>query len=109
MANLRSLRVSARKEIDNAIIVRLQHRDSTRNVGDSMNVFQSYVARIRKEKLNDLKRNLGNRPPLFNPSNKRACVRVVTLGGCEVAMQATQHLYAHMQVSISVDTLRRAL
>jgi transcriptional regulator with XRE-family HTH domain len=60
--------------------------DSTKDVAESMNVSQNYIARIEKKKTSDVAPNHGGKPPLYIFTEKKACVRAVTLGGIEVAI-----------------------
>ena len=109
MVYLEELSASARTDLDNSILVKLQAGRSTRDVASELQVSQSHVARLRRKRLFDIPASSGGRPQALTDAQKRACIRAVTSGGFEVATHATQHVREECQVTVSVDTVRRVL
>lgn len=109
MVHLDELCGSARKDLDNSILVMLQAGRTTRDVAHELQVSQSHVARLRKKRLCDLPASSGGRPQVLSDAQKRACVRAVTSGGFEIATQVAQHVRKECHVTVSVDTVRRTL
>ena len=65
MVHLDELCGSARKDLDNSILVMLQAGRTTRDVAHELQVSQSHVARLRKKRLCDLPASSGGRPQVL--------------------------------------------
>jgi transposase len=109
MVYLEELSASARTDLDNSILVKLQAGRSTRDVGNELQVSQSHVARLRRKRLSDIPTSSSGRPQALTNTQKRACIRAVTSGGFETTTQATKYVREECQVTVSVDTVRRVL
>jgi hypothetical protein len=49
MVHLKELSASARRDLNNSIVVKLEAGSSTRDVANELQVSQSYIARIKKK------------------------------------------------------------
>ena len=87
MVHLDELYGSARRDLDNSILVMLQTGRTTRDVALELQVSHSHVARLRKKRLCDLPASSGGRPQVLSDAQKRACVRAITSGVFETAKQ----------------------
>ncbi len=62
MVYLKELSASARTDLDNYILVKLQAGRSTRDVASELQVSQSHVSRLRRKRLFDIPTSSGGRP-----------------------------------------------
>lgn len=109
MVHLKELSASARRDLNNSIVVKLEAGSSTRDVANELQVSQSYIARIKKKRLPDLEASCGGRPQVLTDAQKRVCIKAATLGGIDAATQIAQHVRGECHVTVSVDTVRRVL
>lgn len=89
MLYLNQLFASARIDLDNSIIVKLQDdssmRDVATDVANELQVTQNYVVQIRKKRLFDFWPSSGGRPQMLTNTHKKICIKVATLGGVDIA------------------------
>ena len=87
MVYLKELSSSARRDLDNSTIVKLEAGSSTRDVANELQVTQSHVAQVKKRRLPDLEASRGSRPQVLTDAQKRVCTKATILGGIDVATQ----------------------
>ena len=82
---------------------------STRVVAKSLGFSQSTVNRVRKKYCSNLELPKRDVPKILTTSERRRAVRLVTIGGLEIAVQATKVLREDRKVDCCDNTLRSAL
>jgi hypothetical protein len=91
MVSLRSLSAAGRKQIEEATLEKLRRGESIRNVARDLQVSQSWVAQFCKQhlsELSDVNHSFGGRPHVCSATDRRACVREITMGGLETCTQS---------------------
>lgn len=79
MMYLEELCASARRDLDNSILVKLQAGRSSRNVASELQVSQSHVAILRRKRLFDIPTSsYSGRPQALTNTHYRACIGVIT-------------------------------
>ena len=91
------------------IVNLLELGKSSREIAEEVHVSHSAVLRVRRQMCPATPRRVGGRPPKLSPSHRRALVRRVTTGKCLTATRAARELANTDNVSVSRDTVARAL
>ena len=97
------------KDVEDVVVSKLCHGSSTRIGVEELNLSQSYIQRIKQQRLPSLKCPLQDRPRVLSSRQKRVCIHLVILGGKENASEAIKELRESEGVNVSGWTVRRAL
>ena len=93
----------------NKVILHLEQGRSTRKIEALTGVSRSTINRVSaKESLGRIVKQKG-RPPKLTQRDKLYCVRQMTIGGKETAVQTRKALEEEVRVSVSTNTVRRGL
>ena len=90
-------------------IALLQNGCSTREVSRLLGICQSTCSRIQREYAPHVERLRGGRPKSITPAQRRACVRAITQGGLNTAVDVRNALSEQLNVVVSTNTVRRTL
>lgn len=82
---------------------------SVREVARKIGVSSATVCRIKKNLNSELGHNKGGRPAILSAEDKRYCVRLMTKGKVDNAVNVKKMLETDFGIQASPDTVRRAL
>ena len=91
------------------IVVLLMKGKSIRVVAKSLGFSQSTVNRMRKKHCSNLELPKRGVPKIFTTSKRRRTVRLITVGGLEIVVQAAKVLREGREVGFCDNTLRSTL
>jgi len=97
------------KDVKNCIIQRLESGDSYRVIAKAVGVSRATVQRVANTTFPDRSIEKQGRPPKLTERDKLYCVRQMTTGGKETAVDVAKSLRDDLGVSVHVDTVRNAL
>src|SRR5690349_8911669 len=99
---------SISKDIENSVIQRLDAGESYRKIGQTLDISHVTVKRVADRAFPGRKVEKKGRPPKLTERDKLYCVRQVTRGGKETAVEVAKELERNLGVSAHVDTVRNA-
>ena len=82
---------------------------SSREVANIVGLSQSKVNKIRKKHFENIVMPRGSRPQALTTLKKRYVVRLVTIGGLDLVVNATRELKSVSRVDVCVETAKNAL
>jgi len=97
------------KDIENRIIQRLESGDSYRTIAKEVGVGRSTVQQVANKVFPDRSIEKKGRPSKLTERDKLYCVRQITAGGKETAVDVAKSLKEDLGVSVHVNTVRNAL
>jgi len=97
------------KDIENSIIQHLNSEDSYRKTARAVGVSLATVQRVANRALPGRKVEKKGRPPKLTERDKLYCVRQLTIGGKETAVDVAKSLREELGVSVHVDTVCNVL
>jgi transposase len=97
------------KDVENSVIKHLQDGLNTRKIAKMVGISPATVSRIANRALPGRIVEKNGRPPKLTRRDKLYCVRQITVGGKETAFEVRKSLVSDVGVSVSTDTVRRAL
>lgn len=97
------------KDTENRIIQHLVSGDSYRSVASSVGVSLATVWRVANKVFPDRSVAKMGRLPKLTRRDRLFCVRELTIGGKETAVDVARSLQENLGVSVHVDTVRNAL
>jgi transposase len=97
------------KRIENDIVYHLQNGFSNRETAKRVGVSRSTVNRIAHKVFSESMVEKKGRPPKLTPRDKLYCVRQITMGGKETAVDVRRALEKDVGVSVCNNTVRNVL
>ncbi len=97
------------RDIENCIIQRLENGDSYRKAAQTVGVSLATVQRVANNVFPGRSIKKKGRPPKLTERDKLYCVRQVTTGGKETAVDVAKSLKKDLEMSVHVNTVRNAL
>ena len=95
--------------VRNNVISMLSNNVSSRKIAKCTGVSRTYVDNLRKEVFPEKEVSKGGRPAKLSAEDKRACVRMSTVGGLDNAVQVANQLNQRVGVRVSPKTVYRTL
>jgi transposase len=92
----------------NAIAL-LQHGHSTREVSKMLGISQSTCSRICRVCVPYVEPSRGGHSRSTTLAQHRACVKTITVGGLDYDVDMRNGLTKHLNVVVSINTIKRAL
>jgi len=97
------------KDIENSIIQHLESGDSYRKTARAVGVSHGMVRNVANRVFPGRKIEKKGRPPKLTERDKLYCVRQLTTGGKETAIDVAKSLKEELGVSVHVNTVRNVL
>lgn len=93
----------------NDIIAKISRKESSRKIAKDTGVSRTFVDNLRNKVFPQMEKSKGGRPAKLSDAAKRFCVRQITSGGIDNAVQVASSLEPVIKSMVSPQTVRRAL